>query len=145
MSARLRVRSRLSTHRWFQVSHQRDWPVLPSLVRPSTLAFRYQFSLVLATPFFFSEDDAAVVAVDEGTYLEFPEFFVECKFHWIHGPSSSGSMPRFFPAKSFKSVFLISFIVVHAVGNLHVFKGPGRLLRRRLFPRMCAVARSMLA
>ena len=95
---------------------------------------------MLATSCFFSEDDAAVVAVDEGTYLEFPEFFVECKFRLIHGPSSSGSMPRFFPAKSFKSVFLISFIVVHAVGNSHVFKGPGDCYGGG-YSRVCALLR----
>ena len=44
----------------------------------SSLAFRYEFSLVLANPCFFSDDDAAVAAVDEGTYLVIPEFVFRC-------------------------------------------------------------------
>ena len=33
---------------------------------------------MLANPFFFPDDDAAVAAVDEGTYLVIPEFVVRC-------------------------------------------------------------------
>ena len=69
------------------MSHQRDLPVLPSLDRPSSLAFRYEFSLVLTTPFFFS---VATVLVwlehsgDEGAYLETP---VVCERTLIGGVS----------------------------------------------------------
>ena len=41
------------------MSHQRDLPVLPPFVRPSSLVFRYEYSLVLTTTFSFSDRDLA--------------------------------------------------------------------------------------
>ena len=42
-----------------RLSHQRDLPVLPPFVRPSSLVFRCEYSLVLTTTFFFSDRDLA--------------------------------------------------------------------------------------
>ena len=41
------LRTAVSQNMWFQVSRRRYLPVLPPFVRPSSLVFRYENSLVL--------------------------------------------------------------------------------------------------